>query len=70
MNRNLSETGLNEAFENGLLDIMRLESVSDNNFQEKSASMRVLNSLIRFMQSLRKNDDSVISCIEFKLKVI
>ena len=70
MNRNLLETGLNEAFENGLLDIMSLESLSDNNFQEKSASLRVLNSLIRFMQSLRKNDDSVSSCIEFKLKVI
>lgn len=70
MNRNISELSLNEAFENGLLSLIKLESENDNSFQETSASLKLLNQLIKYMQSLRKIDDTIASCIQFKLKMI
>ncbi len=53
-----------------MLNFARLESMYDSNFQETSSSLKLLNSLIRFMQSLRKTDDTVAACISFKLRMI
>ena len=70
MNKNLIDLGLNEVFKKGLLEIVRLESTCGTSYHESSASLRLLNSLVKFMQSLPKNDESVPSSIEFKLRML
>lgn len=70
LNRNLIDFQLTEVFEEGILNLVSLESKLDTSFQETSASIKYLNSLIRYVQSLRKNDDTIGSCIFFKLKII
>lgn len=70
LNKNLVELRINEAIEDGILKMVRLESQNDNSFQETSASIKLLNSLIRYMQSLRKNDESIPACIDFMLRMI
>jgi hypothetical protein len=70
MNRHLIEQGFSEVFEGGIQSLVQLESQHDSSFQEASASIKLLNSLIRFMQSLRKNDDCIAQCILVKLRLI
>jgi hypothetical protein len=70
MNRNLQDSGLGEVFEQALMDLARLESKNDTTFQESSSSLRLLTSLVKYLSSLRKTDDTLASCISFKLKLI
>ena len=57
-------------FEQGILDLVEIESSLDSTFQETSASLKLLNNLVRYIQSIRKNDDSIVGCIDFELRLI
>jgi hypothetical protein len=70
MNKNLVDLSLSQVFEQGILDLVDMESSLDSTFQETSASLKLLNNLIRYLQSLRKTDTTLVGCIYLNLRLI
>jgi hypothetical protein len=70
MNKNLVDLSLSQVFEQGILDLVEMESSLDSTFQETSASLKLLNNLIRYLQSLRKTDQTLVGCISLNLRLI
>lgn len=70
INKNLTDLSLSQVFEQGILDLVEMESSLDSTFQETSASLKLLNNLIRYLQSLRKTDQILVGCISLNLRLI
>lgn len=70
INKNLTDLSLSQIFEQGILDLVEMESSLDSTFQETSASLKLLNNLIRYLQSLRKTDQILVGCISLNLRLI